>query len=360
VRFVNLGPSHLPRHARELSADLSEELVPKSKAFATHEERLEAQLGASVEDLTAALHPSSVPQWLEAIAALERSADLIVCSHPYALPALRTVSSAPFVYEAHNVEADLKAGIFGAHRWAVDRVSALEEHAVRDAVLVSACSAQDRERLRALYQRADNAGLIVVPNGIDIAATPLRCAASTARRRAALGMNRPLALFMGSAHGPNIDAARVVVEASAELPDVDFLMLGSVCSVVKTWERPANIGLAGVVSDAEKAGWLEVCDVGLNPVISGSGTSLKVIEYAAAGVPVVSTDFGVRGAGFTCNREYVSATEDSFAGGIETALGLAPPEREAIVRNARRRVETRADWAVIAAAYAQALKQLLG
>jgi glycosyltransferase involved in cell wall biosynthesis len=359
VRFVNLAPSHLPRHVRELGTDFSEELVPKSQAFLELEQRLQDSLSASVEDLTAALHPASTPQWLEAIDSLARRADLMVCSHPYALPALRMVSRTAFVYEALNVEADLKADIYGPHQWAVDRVSALEGHAVRDAALVTACSAQDRERLRSLYQRADNASLIVVPNGIDVGATPLRDAERTARRRSALSMKRPLALFMGSAHGPNIDAAQIIMKAAAELPEVDFLILGSVCSVVQTWALPGNVGLAGVVNDTEKANWLEVCDVGLNPVISGSGTNLKLIEYAAAGVPVVSTDFGARGLGFASGREYVSATGDAFARGVGAALGFAPAERKLLAHNARRRVEAEADWAPIANTYAQALKQVL-
>jgi glycosyltransferase involved in cell wall biosynthesis len=119
------------------------------------------------------------------------------------------------------------------------------------------------------------------------------------------------------------------------------------------------VGLAGVVNDTEKANWLEVCDVGLNPVISGSGTNLKLIEYAAAGVPVVSTDFGARGLGFASGREYVSATGDAFARGVGAALSFAPAERKLLARNARQRVEAEADWAPIASTYAQALMQVL-
>ena len=359
VQFVNLAGCHATREVHSLGTDFSEELVPKSKAFGEQEQRLQDSLDASVEDLTAALHPSSAPQWLEAIDALARRADLMVCSHPYTMPALREVSSAAFVYEAHNVEADLKADIYGKHQWAIDQVSALERRAVLDAAMVAACSADDLARMRTLYGRSDSRNLIVVPNGIDVSATPFRAAEHMASRRSALGVAHPLALFMGSAHGPNIDAARVVFEAAALLPEVHFLLLGSVCHVVESWPRPANVGLAGVVSDTEKTSWLDICDIGLNPVISGSGTNLKLIEYAAAGLPVVSTDFGARGMGFDAGREYVSANGDAFAQGIATMLGLAQTEREAITRNARRRVEADANWVTIANGYAQALKQML-
>jgi glycosyltransferase involved in cell wall biosynthesis len=359
IKFVNLAPSHVSRNVRNRGADFSEELVPKSQAFVDKERRLQELLGASVEDLTAALHPSSAPQWLDAIDTLARQVDLMVCSHPYAMPALREVSSAAFVYEAHNVEADLKADIYGDHQWAIDQVCALERRAVVDAVLVTTCSALDQQRFRELYETADDGRCAVVPNGIDLLRTPFRNSASTARRRSMLGVKQPLALFMGSAHGPNIDAARLVFEAARRLPRVHFLLLGSVCRAVEDWQRPANVGLAGVVSDAEKSCWLDICDVGLNPVISGSGTNLKLIEYAAAGVPVVSTDFGARGIGFSAGREYVPATAEAFADGIKTLLGQARGERESMARNARRLIEANSDWSPIAGAYATALKEVL-
>ncbi|MDH6147163.1 MULTISPECIES: glycosyltransferase family 4 protein [Paraburkholderia] len=359
VQFVNLAPSNL-RGVRSLAADFSEELVPKSQAFAEAEQQLENTLGTSVEDLAAALHPTTAPQWLDAIDALARRADLMVCSHPYAMPALRKVSSRAFVYEAHNVEADLKADIYGSHRWAIDQVSALERRAVLDAALVTACSVRDRERMGELYVAAeDGAKLIVVPNGIDVAATPLRAAPQTQSRRSALRVAHPLALFMGSAHGPNIDAARLVIEAAARVPSVHFLLLGSVCHAVQAWERPANVGLVGIVSEAEKATWLAICDLGLNPVISGSGTNLKLLEYAAVGLPVVSTEFGARGLGYRAGQEYVSADADAFGDGIEAMLQLTQAERDCMVHNARRRVEAEGDWAAIAAAYSEALAQIL-
>jgi glycosyltransferase involved in cell wall biosynthesis len=359
VRFINLTSAQSSRQLRTLAADFSEELVPKSHALFEEEQRLQASLGASVEDLASALHPSSAPQWLEAIDALARRADLMICSHPYAMPALREVSSSAFVYEAHNVEADLKADIYREHQWAIDQVFALEQRAVRQAALVTACSAQDRERLSTLYGREVDHRFVVVPNGVDMAATPFRDAGRTARRRAMLGVSSPLVLFMGSAHGPNVDAARVVFDAARRLPKVHFVLLGSVCRVIETWQRPSNVGLVGVVSDAEKSAWLDICDVGVNPVISGSGTNLKLIEYAAAGVPVVSTEFGARGVGFGAGSEYVSATGEDFAQGIEAMLRLSPAERVAIAGNARRRVELEADWATIARAFTQSLMEVL-
>ncbi|WP_179401935.1 glycosyltransferase family 4 protein [Burkholderia guangdongensis] len=360
VRFVNLAPARFDRQVRALGADFDEELVPKTLLFTETEARLEEAVDASVEDLTAAMHPETAPEWLDAIDALARRADLMVCSHPYTMPALRAVSDVPFVYEAHNVEADVKQAIYGPHRWALDQITSLERRAVLDAALVTTCSNEDRERMRTLYgSAADAAKLIVVPNGADTSAAPIRDASRMHRARAALGIDGPIAIFVGSAHGPNVDAARVVFDAATRLPDVRFVLLGSVCDAVGTWARPANVGLAGVVTDAEKARWLDVCDIGLNPMVSGSGTNLKLLEYAATGVPFVSTAFGARGLGFDAGRDYADADAATFAEGIRSMLERGQDAREAMALNARRRVEAAFDWTSIARAYGDALTDVL-
>jgi hypothetical protein len=41
--------------------------------------------------------------------------------------------------------------------------------------------------------------------------------------------------------------------------------------------------------------YAEICTVGLNPVMQGSGTSLKVLDYLVCGLPIISTEFGMRG-----------------------------------------------------------------
>jgi len=38
-----------------------------------------------------------------------------------------------------------------------------------------------------------------------------------------------------------------------------------------------------------------VVDFALNPMLSGSGTNLKMFDYMSAGIPVITTEFGTRG-----------------------------------------------------------------
>jgi glycosyltransferase involved in cell wall biosynthesis len=94
-------------------------------------------------------------------------------------------------------------------------------------------------------------------------------------------------------------------------------------------------------------------------VVSGSGTNLKLIEYAAAGLPIVSTAFGARGVGFCAGRDYVEAGESTFAEGLVDMLRLDEASRDAMIREARSAVKEKADWPMIARAYTDSLKRLV-
>lgn len=359
VHFVNLGPSQLPQHVRALGDDFSEEIVPKDPALVTAEKSLARKLGTHTEDLAAALHPELAPAWLEAIKRAVRRADVVVCSHPYGYPALRRVSDAPFVYESHNVEADLKRGIYGRHAWAADMVKWVERHAAQHARALTACSTEDASRMRELYAMDPDKRIVIVPNGINLRAVPHRVAPVKAKRRSLVGAQRPLALFMGSAHGPNIEAARLIIAAAEQVPELDFVIMGSVCHALADDRRPPNVGLVGVVSNEEKAMWLDLAEYGLNPILSGSGTNLKLVEYAAAGVLIVGTEFGARGAGFVAGEQYLDCDGNQIAAGLRRAIEADDQTRQRIVDNAYASVQANSDWSNIARPYVDLLQGVL-
>ncbi len=58
---------------------------------------------------------------------------------------------------------------------------------------------------------------------------------------------------------------------------------------------PANVELLGVIDEKRLYSVLRAADIALNPVEIGSGTNLKLVQYMAAGLAVISTETGVRG-----------------------------------------------------------------
>lgn len=51
----------------------------------------------------------------------------------------------------------------------------------------------------------------------------------------------------------------------------------------------------GVVSELEKIEIYKSADLAINPMMNGSGTNLKMLDYMASGIPIISTPIGARG-----------------------------------------------------------------
>ncbi len=172
------------------------------------------------------------------------------------------------------------------------------------------------------------------------------------------GAPRHTALFVGSWHPPNIEAAELVAEVAVDLPEVMFLMVGSHCAALDGTILPVNVTLCGELSDALKRGLLWSADLGLNPMLRGSGTNLKLVEYFAAGLPVVSTPLGARGVAVRPGEHLWTAEAGELGAAIAAALER-PEEGEEMAVRARRLVDEELDWAVIGARFADAVAGVL-
>ena len=368
LRCVSLSNPSSAASVRTLSPGLVEHCVPMSAEHAASRQALEARLDASCGDIAALLRAELTPAWVAAVAEAVAWADVVILSHPYGLGALRAAGGSGgkvLVYEAHNVEADLKAAILSDQAPELDRVREAEASCASEAARVFCCSADDAARLRSLYrlQRTPT----VIPNGVDARSYPELDdeARAALRQRLSLG-DRPLALFVGSLHGPNLDAALHIVDLAAKRPGWQFSLLGGVCDapplrrLQQCGELPTNVNLVGRVSHAQLRTWLAAADAGLNPVDSGSGTNLKLLEYAAAGLPILCTPFGGRGGQLTPGEHFACAELADFPEALDP---LHPSLRDgrlrARVAAARRRAGEDGDWRRIATSMWQSLEPLL-
>jgi glycosyltransferase involved in cell wall biosynthesis len=98
--------------------------------------------------------------------------------------------------------------------------------------------------------------------------------------------------------------------------------------------------------------------VATNPVVGGSGTNLKLVEYLAAGAPVVSTPHGARGLGGQDGVHLALAGPDEFLDALDAVLADPAAADERAVA-ARALVEERFDWHVLARRLAASIKAVL-
>lgn len=356
VVMVNLAPTEDTAGTRELAPGFTEVLVPRAWAIREENARLEQRINVPCGDISAVLQCKLAPNFITALHDACDGADVVVASHPYAYPALKLVWDGPIYYESLNVEYDLKLGIYGADSPWLQAVEEVEGECARRSPRVFACSPADAERMAELYG-LDPMLLSVVPNGVDTSALPYHDPVERQAKRQELGLGeRPLVLFMGSMHTPNVEALELLLHSANDCPELDFVVLGSVCWAYKQ-DVPDNVRLIGVVDEEEKLAWLALADIGFNPMLSGSGTNLKILDYAAAGLAIVSTSFGARGGVLEAEEHFWQAEQDNLTTLLKQVAALPAEERSAITRAARERVESTVDWRAVASAYADQLLQ---
>jgi glycosyltransferase involved in cell wall biosynthesis len=339
---------------REIAPGLREWRVPATPAFSAALAALQRRTGIPMGDLAVTLHHDLAPAFGEALSDSARDAAAVVASHPYAQPAIAAACDAPLIYESHNVEADLKAAMFERSGDAEElnaRVREVEDACCSAADHVLVCAPEDGVRLGELYG-LDARRVVMVPNGADPDAVPFSGPREREAHRRRLGLDQGFhALFLGSWHEPNLIAVRDIIAAAREAPDVRFLVLGSAGKPFARADAPANVDLCGEVDAGFVHSALAVADCALNPVRFGSGTNLKMLEYALAGVPLVSSTCGARGLGFEPGRHYLAAEPDRLPDALAALRAEDPAATAARSEAARRLVLERFSWRAVAAGW---------
>lgn len=339
---------------REIAPGLFEHRVPLSRSQARQQQSLQTAMGVPVDDIAAIQGWRENPRYIELLKHYAQTATQGVCAHPYLVHALREHLDVAWWYEAHNVETDLKRAILAAPLAKQDpqalaamaEVENAERLACKESQQVLACAEGDLVTFRERYNLPAEKGC-VVPNCADLSALPFIDMATRSNWQARLQQHRPVALFLGSWHGPNLEAAEFICRQLAPAcPEVVFYLAGSLCDHPDFRHLPPNnVRTLGRVSNAELAVLLASVDVALNPMFSGSGSNLKMLDYTASGVPVLTTPFGNRGLDFT-EQQVWQAEKAEWPAALKALLASSPEARQAKVADARQRTVDYFDWSV--------------
>jgi glycosyltransferase involved in cell wall biosynthesis len=347
---------------RTLRPGLREIRVPKTAEHDAIEFRLQQQAAVPVTDVLVARDPELTPAYGEAIAASARDSLAVVASHPFAAPAIP--AGVPLIYEAHNVEADLKAAMYSTPEALelLEVVRAVEGECCERAHHVLVCAPGDARRLHELYGLPPERA-VAVPNGVAADAHAFAPRALRAQRQARLGLQERFdVLFLGSWHEPNVVAVRDILAAAPSLEGVRLLVVGSAGALFAAQEDlPPNVDICGVLDGQLVQTLLGAVDAAVNPMRFGSGTNLKMLDYAMAGVPIVATAVGARGLDLEPGRHYALADPDDLGGAIAALREEAPEAVDARVEAAHALVRERFTWPSIAARWlaSEAMRALI-
>jgi glycosyltransferase involved in cell wall biosynthesis/GT2 family glycosyltransferase len=343
-----------PERIQALSPSLREHLVPLSEAHFDAADRACAGVNAdTVIDVTFHQFVGLSPDYVEAVRKAVRDADVVVFSHPWCWPLVadQLKPSQFVVYEAHNVEGFLRVELLddGGAGTAISReVVRLEVALCRKADLILSCSANDVAGFADLY-KIDAGKIRIAANGAFAEKLRPRPPEERDALRARMGLGQQaVALFLGSNYGPNREAALFIAERVAPtLPGVRFVIAGGVGGGIQPPQLP-NLSIVGSVSEEEKRDWLHAADIALNPMFAGSGTNVKMLEYFAAGLPVVTTETGARGLAGVATAVRV-ANAGNFSAAVQD-LASDAAARHAMALSARKVLERHYAWECISPA----------
>lgn len=226
--------------------------------------------------------------------------DLIHYELPWWSRALETIHAKPVaVYGSQNVESTWWAPRLDRFPFSSAykrRLLDLELNAIARASGVVACSELDAEWMKK-QAAIDPARLAVVPNGFDARRfqPPDHALRFRLRRKFYFNENTKIAVFIGAAVEPNRQAAELIVRelapATANEP-IRYVIAGRVARII---DRPVQPNVSYIEELADVLELLQAADVAVNPMLSGSGSNIKLAEALGAGLPVVTTPFGMRG-----------------------------------------------------------------
>jgi glycosyltransferase involved in cell wall biosynthesis len=329
--------------------------IPKTLTHTQAECRLTRRLeGVPVGDVIMPKVFFLTPRYVDALTRSAFGSDWLVASHPYLLPAIEAVrQDQRILYEAQDVEAVLKRSILPPTRmgrYFLRLTQFVEERCCKLSSLVVTCSQEDSCSLTRLYG-VEVEKTLVAANGVDLNTVTFHSWDARQELQRQSNLSGPFTvLFMASWHGPNIEAALCITEIARLLPHINFLFMGSIGSYLDRFgfTLPANAKSLGVVDDRSKDQILSWVDLAINPMQSGSGTNIKMLDYMAAGVPVLSTPFGARGLGLQDRTHARLAPVIEFPRVIEEMRDEEASVIASMVERARAHVRTHFSWEVIA------------
>ncbi|MGC4087196.1 MAG: glycosyltransferase [Polyangiaceae bacterium] len=310
--FACADAKDIARYGRDPELDVysSTHLVPTAKAWLPGSERPARVRRCAPKELGRAF----------AEAHARRRFSAVIVEHVHAAAFACEQAALPWVLDEHNIESqylEAKTRAAGRARLPFQRgeLSALERwerRAWQRASQVVCVSEADARVVELESGRAP----VVIPNGVRLGQVPF----FSPSQRSGYEL-----LFVGVlGHPPNAAAARYL--AREVLPRVRHVEPRATLTLCGADPSPDVLALAGegvqVTGRVANVGpYLERAAVYVNAVQEGAGTSLKVLETLASGLPLVSTANGVRGFALVSGEHYLRAESAAqFAQAIVSCL----------------------------------------
>lgn len=269
--------------------------------------------------------------------------DTIILENLFTTNATKTIrkyaKTATIIYDAHNVDSNLATYIESKH---LNGIRKAESNLYKNVNALFACSENDKSD----FLRMNNYKLpvAVIPNGVCV---------GKLSNQGMLNMTPDFILFCGALWtAANREGLlwfydNVWPAVRKSYPNLKLLIVGS-GELTEGSERltvDPSLVFSGSVKDVKP--FYDKATVAIVPLLSGSGTRLKILEAMGFGLPVISTAKGAEGIKFTNEKDIIIADNaKEFSEKLIRLLG-EQDRRILISISGREMVEKKYDWNII-------------
>lgn len=256
--------------------------------------------------------------------------DSIILDFPYFYP-ITDFTKKKIILNTHNAEFKLYSKNLLISKY----VKRIETKSFKKIKEILFCNSDDRKQFITKIPELANKGHIL-PNGIILSQFSFsKSDRIKIRNYYNITPGQNVFIFTGSKYHPNQDAFNFLESWSnthfqklKEL-DVVILIVGSVCT--KKIEK-SYFKSIGKVDDIKPFFWAS--DYGINPINIGSGTNVKMTEYLATKIPILTTSFGARGLNLIDEKSCLMFERENLLAIIEKALHLDLSQKREMARRA--------------------------
>ncbi|MGN6267187.1 MAG: glycosyltransferase family 4 protein [Ginsengibacter sp.] len=292
----------------------------------------------------------------------EQKFDIIILENIATLNAVKIIrrydKEVKIIYNAHNVDSNLAKAAFERKEISIKQLKGYHDFESRlyktvDAIFT--CSEDDKN----IFEEMNNGQLKVevVPNGVSVPA-----------KKYSKGVNEQIPrflIFCGSlwsipnAEGLHWFCKRIWPLVLNEFPGLKLLVVG-IGELPEKYAEAYNTPsteFTGAVDDVKP--WYNKATISVVPLLTGSGTRLKILEAMGMGVPVISTTIGAEGIDYMEGKEIMIADKESDFAYKVTALFNNKDQRIMMSEEARKLASAQYNWNVIGEKLASFLKKEL-
>jgi len=308
---------------------------------------------------------TSIKKIIESIA-LTEEIDIIQVEQPY--PFLQSLISRNLLnknillsLDEHNVEFPMvKSKISGISlnsiytAFTLPYIKRMESYATKKSDIVLCVSRRDSKSLEKLYNLKKEK-IYIVPNGVDIVRFQ-----KASYPKVYDNFNKIIFFHGTLSWYPNLESANIILDYIApKIEDATFVICGpnppkSFLNKIEICKNAKYLGYVNPLSS-----YIKFSDVCIAPIMRGGGTKLKLLEYAAAGKPIIATYKAVEGLPFFdgVNALLFEKVDEEFINAIKKVLS----NEEFIINlgiKAKKTAKT-FDWSIIASKLCNIYKSLL-